>query len=233
MLLGSDVGRSPFVQRLWSQLAHPLGALPLHRLAIEEGCVGTPPHRGDTLGNWYTFPLLRFEASDAPQGTWRTSWTAQAADPQALCAVLADPALAPNATFEAKVVQLATRPPRLEALELSQLELEVVSDGQTRVAHRTQREVMGALLCLATTGGAYGEVRSSAWGRLLAWRSLRALVGLGSEPSHEEVEARALACEWLQFQNDGPWFNHVSFDLGLACLRPDASLAVVALTDCD
>lgn len=186
VLLGSDVGRSPFVQRLWSQLAHPLGALPLHRLAIEEGCVGTPPHRGDTLGNWYTFPLLRFEASDAPQGAWRTSWSAQPADPQALCAVLADPALAPNATFEAKVVQLSTRPPRLEALELSHLELEVVADGKTRVAPRTPREVMCALLCLATTGGAYGEVRSGGG----CWRGARCAPWWGSAPSPRTKTSR-------------------------------------------
>lgn len=230
---GSDVGRSPFVERFWASLAHPLAALPLHRLAVEENVVGTAPHTGDTLGNWYTFPLARLDAQEHPEGDWRADWAPLGADPRALCAVLADPALAPNATLEAKVVQFAQRPPKLEALALRSLELECVAEGKTESARRAAREVMAALVCLGTTGGAYGEVRSAAWGRLLAWRSLRALVGLDDDATYADVEARAERCEWLQFQNDGRWFNHVTFDLGLACLRPDASLAVVAMTDTD
>ncbi|MFZ5446807.1 MAG: DUF6183 family protein [Myxococcota bacterium] len=230
---GSDIGRSPFVSEFWRRLRHPLGVLPLRRLAIEENTIRSSEARRDLLGNWHQFPLLRFGPLDHPEGTWRTTWTREPCEVSELCAVQADAALAPNATLDARVVRLSEPPPRLRALSLRQFELDALLEGETNVSERVPREVFGALICLGTIGGAYAETRSGAWGRLLAWRSLRALVGAAPTEPPEQVEARALRCGWLQFENSGRWFNRVSFDLGLVCVRPDATVAIVAMTDTD
>lgn len=230
---GSDIGRSPFVEQFWSTLAHPLAALPLRLLAIEENLVGTPPHTGDTLGNWFTFPTLRIAPFNQPEGTWRAPWAPIDSDPAEVCAVMADPGLAPNATFEARAVKLSARPPSVEAISLQQFKLECLADAPAKVHRVSAREVMAVLVCLGTCGGAYGEARSAAYGRLLAWRSLRALVGEGAARRLPEVQEQAEACQWAQFESDSRWFNHVSFDVGLVCLRPDSSVAVAAMTDTD
>lgn len=230
---GSDIGRSPFVERFWTSLVHPLAALPLRLLAMEENLVGTPVHTGDTLGNWFTFPMLRIAPFSLPEGPWRAPWTPLEADPAEVCAVMADPGLAPNATLEARVVQLSARPPALEAMSLQQFGLECLLDAPAKVSRVSAREVMAVLVCLGTTGGAYAEARSAAYGRLLAWRSLRALTGAGPELTLAQLEARAEACQWLQFESDSRWFNHISFDVGLVCLRPDSTVAVAAMTDTD
>ena len=233
IMRGSDIGHSPFVVQFWSRLVHPLAALPLRLLALEENLVGTPRHTGDTLGNWFTFPGLRISPAQAPEGTWRAAWAPLDSDPSEVCAVMADPGLAPNATLEARVLKLGEKPPSVEAMSLQQFELECLADAAARVSRVDAHGVMAALVCLGTSGGAYGEARSAAFGRLLAWRSLRALVGAEAASTLPQVESRAQACQWAQFESDSRWFNHISYDVGLVCLRPDSSVALAAMTDTD
>jgi hypothetical protein len=230
---GSDIGHSPFVVQFWSKLVHPLAALPLHLLAIEEKLVGTPTHTGDTLGNWFTFPMMRIAPFSRPEGDWRASWAPLDGDPAEVCAVMSEPGLAPNATVEARVVKLGARPPSVEAMSLQQFELECLVDAPAKVSPVSAHEVMGVLVCLGTSGGAYAEARSAAYGRLLAWRSMRALVGADVASTLPQVEATAQACQWAQFESDSRWFNHISYDVGLVCLRPDSSVAIAAMTDTD
>jgi hypothetical protein len=48
-----------------------------------------------------------------------------------------------------------------------------------------------------------------------------------------QVEAAAQACQWAQFESDSRWFNHITYDVGLVCLRPDSTVAIAAMTDTD
>ena len=212
---------------------HPLASLPLEALPLETGLVLDTARQLDTLGNWFRFEHLQSNASFELEGDWQTTVRELAVDSGLLAAVAADPALCPNSTFEARVFQLDAQPPTLLALSLRSLSLACLSEQTVRVRPSDAREVMGLLLTLGTVGGAYGEARSAAYGRLLAWRSLTALVGLPAGTPLPEVEALAQRTHWLRFESDSRWFHHVSLDVGLVALRADCSLAVLAVTDTD
>jgi hypothetical protein len=232
---GSEVARSPFVTAFWERLPadHPLQPLPLRVLPLERNCIRTAARRGDTLGNWFEFEGMNWVVNGTP-GTWSTSAVEQPCDARAMAAVLSDEALAPNATWEGRVFALERAPLRVETLALFPLALQCLAGGAPpKMRGSTPHEVMALLLQLATCGGAYVAARSAAWGRLLAWRSLRALTGAAEKASYDEVHALAEQCQWAQFASDSEWFAHVVLDVGLVCLRPDAKLAVLALTDSD
>ncbi|MDP1823682.1 MAG: DUF6183 family protein [Archangium sp.] len=232
---GSPIGRSAFVQQLWRALpaSHALSTLPLEVLPLEAGLVKVSPRRDDTLGNWFEFDRPSGHGPFEPEGDWQTLTKELAAEPAVLAAVAADEGLCPNSTYEGRVFQLDRRPPSLSSLALRSLSLECLGANPAKVKPCDAREVMGLLLTLGTIGGAYGEGRSAAYGRLLAWRSLTALAGLPAGAPLAEVEALAQRLEWLSFESDSDWFNHVSLDVGLVGLRADDSLAVVAMTDTD
>ncbi|MFT3712202.1 MAG: DUF6183 family protein [Archangium sp.] len=232
---GSEVARSPFVTAFWERLPsqHPLKALPLRVLPLEEKCIRTSARRGDTLGNWFEFDGMNWAVNGSP-GTWATAAVEQSCDARVMASVLSDEALAPNSTWEGRVFKLERAPLRVETLALFPLKLDCLAAGTPpKMRASTPREVMALLLQLATCGGAYVAARSAAFGRLLAWRSLRALTGAADNASFDEVNALAEQCQWAQFESDSDWFAHVVLDVGLVCLRPDARLAVLAMTDSD
>lgn len=232
---GSEVGRSPFVTAFWERLpaTHPLRALPLHVLPLEEKCVRVSTRRHDTLGNWFEFEGASWARGGAP-GTWTTGAKELPCDARLMASVLSEEALAPNATWEGRVFKLDRAPLRVEALSLFSLGLDCLAGATPpRARASTSHEVLALLLQLGTGGGAYVVARSAAWGRLLGWRSLRALSGAPETASLEVVAALASSCQWAQFESESDWFNHVVIDVGLVCLRPDGTVAVLALTDTD
>jgi hypothetical protein len=232
---GSLIGRSDFVQQLWRALSpeHPLSTLPLEVLPLEAGVVKVSTRRDDTLGNWFEFSRQTGHEPFELEGDWQTIAKEVPAEPAALAAVASDPGTAPNSSYEGRVFKLDRRPPSLGSFALRSLSLECLGTHPARVKACTAREVMALLVTLGTLGGANGEARSAAYGRLLAWRSLTALVGFPAGAPLAEVEALAQRIDWLSFESDSGWFNHVSLDVGLVALRADASLAVVAMTDTD
>lgn len=232
---GSEVGRSPFVIAFWERLPkqHALAGLPLHTIALEERCVRVSARRHDTLGNWFEFEGANWSRGGSP-GTWTTGATEVPCDARVMASVLSEESLAPNATWEGRVFKLDRAPLRVEALSLFSLGLESLSAAPPPKARsNTAHEVMSLLLQLGTGGGAYVVARSAAFGRLLAWRSLRALTGASAAASLEEVAALAAQCQWAQFESESDWFNHVVIDVGLTCLRPNGEVAVLAMTDTD
>lgn len=232
---GSLIGRSVFAKQFWRALpaTQPLSPLPLEVLPLEAGLVTVSPRRDDTLGNWFTFDRPARHEPFELEGDWQTIAKEVPAEPATLAAVASDAGTAPNSSYEGRVFQLDRRPPSLGSFALRSLSLECLGTHPARVKACTARDVMGLLLTLGTVGGAYGEARSAAYGRLLAWRSLTALVGLPAGAPLGDVEALAQRTGWLSFESDSGWFNQVSLDVGLVALRADASLAVVAMTDTD
>ncbi|MBL8912412.1 MAG: hypothetical protein JNM17_17100 [Archangium sp.] len=232
---GSEVGRSPFVTAFWERLpsSHPLAVLPLHTVPLEEKCVRTSTRRYDTLGNWFDFEGANWSRGGSP-GTWTTGAKELTCDARVMASVLSEEALAPNAMWEGRVFKLDRAPLRVEALSLFSLGLECLGAAPPPKARaNTAHEVMSLLLQLGTGGGAYVAARSAAWGRLLAWRSLRALTGAATSSSLEEIGTLAEQCQWAQFESESDWFNHVVIDVGLVCLRPSGEVAVLAMTDSD
>jgi hypothetical protein len=91
----------------------------------------------------------------------------------------------------------------------------------------------GLLLGAASGGGCYGPALEGAYGRLAAWQSCAALVGVPDETPVEEVAAQVQRTTWVSFSANTGWFYNI-LDLGLVALRPDGrSLAVLAATDSD
>ena len=231
---GSLIGHSAFVQHFTRALPpdHPLAPLPLDLSPLERGLVLKSGRKTDTLGNWFQFGEHEWGGFEA-EGDWQGQAESLPVDPEELAAVAFNQALCPNSTFETRCFRLAARPPSLRAMSLQPLELECLVGAPVKVKSVTARHVMQALIMLGTTGGAYSEARSAAHGRALAWRSMTALTGLPRGAPLSEVEALAARTEWLAFECESEWFNQVSHDVGLVALRPDSTLAVLAVTDTD
>lgn len=92
---------------------------------------------------------------------------------------------------------------------------------------------LASLFSAASSGGAYGGGAYGALGRLRAWKSAAALCG-SPAAGPEAVEGAADLCEWFEFDTRDGWFDHVAWDLAVACVRADrGSVAILAATDTD
>jgi uncharacterized protein (TIGR02996 family) len=81
-------------------------------------------------------------------------------------------------------------------------------------------------------GGAYSPQAGLAYPRLHAWESLGWLVGADVNAACADIARIAGQSRWYTFDSD--WFDHIAWDLGLICVRPDGmSVAVLAATDAD
>ncbi|AUG75475.1 hypothetical protein CFP65_0512 [Kitasatospora sp. MMS16-BH015] len=99
----------------------------------------------------------------------------------------------------------------------------------------TPAEAWRVLFTAASLGGGHDDYRwRGAYGRLAAWRSIAALVGVPDDARPGEVEQRAAACTWYGFNASTDWFNYADMDIGLLVVSPDGRrLAVLAATDYD
>jgi hypothetical protein len=243
---GAPVRDSAALRAFWAARAgehHALTELPLELLDIEVGAMNEPPHREDTLGNWYWFTRhlsseLQGETEALPEATIVDERVLSDEERLRAAGAFADSTLFPNGRWEARAFSLHERavnegPWSVRSLPLECLEGAEPSD--VREALVSDQVAFGALWSLFTQGGAYSEGDSAAYARLYAWRSLGALCDVALAEPLASVRERAARARFTTFASrSSRWFDHVCVDVGLACLRPDGrSMMVLAATDSD
>ncbi|WP_143662758.1 DUF6183 family protein [Streptomyces sp. CB03238] len=109
--------------------------------------------------------------------------------------------------------------------------LEGTSTRTMAAVHTTADDVLCDLFVAAFGGGVWGEPRMGAYGRLLAWRGLYALMGLGAEVSPYDAVRRAAEHRWLRFaverHGGNDWFFGDLTDIAFAVLDPGRTRVVV------
>lgn len=244
VIAGGDPGRFEGVAAFWEQVKRdtPLGELPLRLLPLERGALQTPPHTELHTGGYvFRCELYAPPRKNAPPTmpvVIEAVREATAEETSTMGAVMAHHPLFPNATIEAHVLTLTQALPNTaDHASVVGLLLPCLEDpepGSFFEEAIDAREVFGRLIKVATEGGCYGKGQSAAYGRLYAWQTLAALLGLPRGTSLAAIEAEANRASFTWFRLHGPWYFNISVDIGLACLRGDRrTLVVLAGTDCD
>lgn len=244
VIAGGDPGRFEGVAAFWDRVKGdtPLGALPLRLLALERGALEKPAHTEAPTGGYvFRCELYAPPRKDAPPTmpvVIEAVREATAEEASTMGAVMAHRPLFPNATVEAHVLTLAQALAQVadhaSVVDLALPCLENPEPGSFFEEAIDAREVFGRLIKVATEGGCYGKGQSAAYGRLYAWQTLAALLGLPRGTSLAAIEDEAKRASFTWFRLHGPWYVNVSVDIGLACLRADRrTLVVLAGTDCD
>ncbi|MFI7679633.1 DUF6183 family protein [Actinophytocola sp. NPDC049390] len=189
-----------------SRLAgHPLGALPLEPLPGERAA---PRAR----------TALITAAGVVPSATRRTT-------PGDATAAVTTWLTESNGRAEAAVftlgAPLAAADVGIRTVE--SLGLECLAGNGLALRAATLSGVVPLLFGAAANGGAYDHGQGGAYGRLAAWRSVKAL-----------ADGVAEGCAWWTFDAANDWFRRREWDLGVLCLRAGGrGLAVLAATDED
>ena len=219
--------------RRMAAAGHPLAALPLHLLEIEQG-LPLPNYGLDGWGFGMPFGLHDDRTPRRRTTASRAEEVTTPADTELIASAVANWTKDSNGRFEARVFRLP-EPTALDAELLDTLGLQALEgDGDISVRQDTAAAVMRVLFAAASDGGAYGGGRGGAYGRLLAWRSLAGLTGATAADEADHVAARADECAWLLFDANTEWFDGIAWDLGVAALRPGGrTVAVLAATDTD
>lgn len=223
--------------------AHPLGALPLHLLALEQMAPRLAASYGLSHAAGWTVPLKPL-SEPAPR------WPAGALVPpagdlgtpeelgrigaawQSACQVSNGKSEARVFLFERPLAGLPLAAELLCALDLACLH--GVAPAAVQVHSLEPHEAYGVLLGMAANGGDYNTSWSGAYGRLAAWRSLSGLCGVEPSANLPRIEHQARRCRWAFFRAPSPWFDRVVSDFAIAAVRPDEeSLALLAATDSD
>ncbi|MDP3510096.1 MAG: DUF6183 family protein [Candidatus Melainabacteria bacterium] len=144
-----------------------------------------------------------------------------------------------NGKIEAKLFQ-TTSPittSDLSAKHLLNLQLECLASAtpkDVKVDIVTPEHAFAILFLAASCGGAYTSGEEGAYGRLAAWKSLAALVGVADSASFDEVSSAVKQSDWCSFEASTEWFYNVAWDFGIVCVRPDKRhIAVLAASDED
>ncbi|MBB4903828.1 DUF6183 family protein [Actinophytocola algeriensis] len=188
---------------------HPLGELPLTPLPGE-----TPP--GETGAT--TRSELITAAGAVPSATRLTS-------PADITSAVTTWLTESNGRAEAAVFTVAAP---LAATDVGirtveSLGLDCLAGNGLALRRATLPQVVTTLFTAAADGGAYDRGQGGAYGRLAAWRSVKALAG-----------GAVAGCAWWLFDAANDWFKRISWDLGVLCLRPGGrGIAVLATTDAD
>ncbi|MCA1811401.1 MAG: DUF6183 family protein, partial [Halobacteriales archaeon] len=217
---------------------HPLSALPVHRLALEPRLSAIANHEYGWI--WPERPPALKESAWRGPAPHAGLQVRGLADQQRLIDMAA-PVDAwrrrSNGKIEACLFRFEpSRPPVMPSQAvLKALGLACLGDAaenEVRAALIEPPQAFLQLFLAASNGGAYAGANQGAWGRLLAWRSMSAMVGsVGG--SFDQVIAAAKQCSWLEFWAPS-WFEDVAWDLGLAAFRHDnGTAAVLAATDTD
>lgn len=232
------------ISTFWNVLrlqGEPLTWLPLHRLDIEQST--NFPHYGgggsavsissntvngklekppsvNSMGKPFTAVPLPFDVMSAAQCV--REWKENS-----------------NGKFEAKLFQ-STAPISItdvSAKQLLNLQLECFSGAtlsDLKVDEVKADCAFALLFSAASVGGAYPSGKEGAYGRLAAWKSLAALVGVADGANFDEVANAAKQSSWCSIHSKAKWFYNVAWDFGIVCLRPDKRhIAVLAATDED
>lgn len=144
-----------------------------------------------------------------------------------------------NGKIEAKLIQ-TTSPittSDLSAKHLLNLQLECLAGAtpkDVKVDIIKPERAFAILFLAASCGGAYTSGEDGAYGRLAAWKSLAAIVGVADNVSFDEVANAVKESGWCSFEATTEWFYNVAWDFGIVCVRPDKRhIAVLAATDED
>lgn len=106
------------------------------------------------------------------------------------------------------------------------------SGAEIRIWSETAEGCFSLLFAAAARGGAYSAGDGGAYGRLDAWESMAALVGLPETAPIEQEAKEAEAADWLRFTASIRWFFGLAWDAAIVCRRRGGTeLAVVAATD--
>lgn len=242
LMRAGTIGGDARVGEFWAQrrvAGDPLAALPLSRLPIEDTALADDNARQDTLGNWFSYDRANFArdaiTQDAPTELPVAREISVDERTAARVARFMDvPSVYPHGKVEVRGFALQTALdgawPSVRGLPLACLaDMEA---GSLRETPLTSRQAYGRLFQLATQGGAYAVGPSAAHGRLNAWASLRAMLGLPAETPLAET-ARALDDARVTFfAATAPWFDQVCIDVGFCVVRGDVAV-VFAGTDSD
>lgn len=242
--LGEPVRDSAILARFWRRETeraegHPLAGLPLSLLDIENGLRKRwPSPEPDLLGNWFwlteSFTTHGAESAEPlERAVIAREIPCDSSFETRVAGALCDPMSFPNGSREARAFDIERQ---RGPVSVRDLPLECLKDNAEPIQElpRTARQTLGALWSLFTSGGAYAEGRSAAYGRAQAWSSLAALCGADISDDLAAIEERAERSWFTAFTSASSWFNHVCIDVGITCTREDGrSLAVFAATDSD
>ncbi|MDG4826945.1 DUF6183 family protein [Asanoa sp. WMMD1127] len=211
---------------------HPLAWLP-RSLTPLEGRPGLPHHT--VRGGSHDLPTTATTPAPGHGPVPSAHETTTEATAAALGAAVANWAEESNGRIEARTWALDT-PPHPDAVGDTLLALGLASlrDATARPGRCSATQAWQALFTAASSGGAYNSGAFGAYGRLLAWRSVAALVAAPPDAPAAEVEELAHSADWYSFAAASGWFEQVAWDIGLAAVSPDGrGLAVLAATDTD
>ncbi|MGC5051212.1 DUF6183 family protein [Micromonospora sp. DT48] len=211
---------------------HPLGWLPLSLTPIEGRPVLPDYH---LHGSSQELPVIAAEAvrGHGPVPHWQETTTPDEA--ASLAAAVDNWAEESNGHIEARTFAFDDDLPAAAVGDaLVRVGLQCAQGMTTGLKVCSASQAWRQLFSAASTGGAYNSGEFGAYGRLLAWRSVAALVGAPHDAPAGDVEAIANRCSWYSFALSTPWFDRVAWDIGLAVVTPDRRrLAVLAATDTD
>jgi hypothetical protein len=211
---------------------HPLAWLP-RTLTPLEGRPSLPHYHVN--GGSGDVPGLSVEPfhGHGPVPPVRETTTAQEA--AAIGAAVATWAEESNGRVEARIYALdADLHPDAVVDTLATLDAECLGGLKSGPGPCTATQAWEQLFLAASGGGAYPSGAFGAYGRLLAWQSVAALVGAPPDATAAEVEALAHAGSWWSFAATTSWFDNIAWDVGLAVVSPDRRrLALLAATDTD
>jgi len=230
VLRGAEVHHPWVVSPHWRH--HPLGWLPLSLTSIEGHPSRPRYHLG---GGSHDLPVMAAEPvhGHGPVPRWQETTTS--GEVAALSAAVDNWAEESNGRIEARTFAFDDDlPPDAVGDALLSVGLECTQGMTTGLGACSPPQAWRQLFSAASTGGAYNRGEFGAYGRLLAWRSVAALVGAPHGAAVGDVEALAHRCSWYSFAGSTAWFDRIAWDIGLAVVSPDRRrLAVLAASDTD
>jgi len=230
VLRGAEVHHPWAVSPHWRH--HPLGWLPSSLTSIE-GRPSLP--RYHIGGESQDLPAMAAEPVHGHGSVPRWQETTASDEAVPLSAAVDNWAEGSNGRIEARTFAFDDDlPPDAVGDALLSIDLECTQGMTTGLGACSPPQAWRQLFSAASTGGAYNRGEFGAYGRLLAWQSVAALVGAAHDASAGDVEALAHRCSWYSFAGATGWFDNVAWDIGLAVVSPDQRrLAVLAASDTD
>jgi hypothetical protein len=239
MVVAGKAGTQEVLRRLQLEMrgrGHPLGALPLHRLAIESAIqLPSYGYRGWSYGGWARpSPEKDARAGTGSRAGWRVRDVTADDDPELVLSAIHDIQIGTGGNFEVKSFGIEGTPPDDVSLVAS-LPLDCLA-GAPEMAFIHPYEphrVFANLFGMAASGAEYSHGEGGAYGRLYAWHALAGMTGVRPDLPLEAIEARAHACSWTWFEAESDFFEQVINDLGIACRRPEGTVSVLAASTTD
>lgn len=231
---GTDCRGVGSIEAMWASLrltGHVLGALPLHRLAIEEPLGEVLPDV-DMRSDLISFVPEALPQEKAPPRA-AIELREQAA-PIGLAGAFEHWIEEAGAAIEARVLvcvePMSLVPADVTASMLRRSARTTIADDGRELDRIEASSALGLLFAAAANHGPRGFGRGAGYARHDAWRSFAGLIG-GAATDLATLEADAPAASFYWSRREDGWFTTSDHDLRLACLRADGrSLALLAGT---